>query len=366
MKKKSTALVLAAAAAALISACGGNNEDNNAEVPSVSSAPALSEETSPMDSMSLEEKVGQLFMVRCDSENMASILEKQPGGIVMFGVDFEGLSEQEVKDKIESYKASCRIEPIISVDEEGGTVVRVSSNPALAPDKYESPQYYYNIGGIEETAENAAEKSQLLNSLGITMNLAPVADVSTDPEDFIYDRSLGQDAETTSEYVSAVVSAMKANDMMSCLKHFPGYGSNVDTHTGIAIDDRSLESFRKCDFLPFEAGIAAGTDAVLVAHNIVNSIDPTQPASISEPVHEILREELGFNGIIITDDMSMEAMAEYQTPYLKAVLAGNDMMIVTNFEEAYNEVLNAVYDGTIPESTINEAAEKVLSAKGVI
>lgn len=349
----------AAAAMLLFTSCG----NDAAEQPTAETEAAVTEAAAVTD-MTIEEKVAQLFMVRCDAANMDAILEKQPGGIVMFGVDFEGLTKDEVKDKIESYKDACVIEPIISVDEEGGTVVRVSSNPNLAGEKYQNPRYYYELGGIEALAQNAAEKSDLLADLGITMNLAPVADVSTDPDDFIYDRALGEDAATTAEYVSAVVGAMKEHGMMSCLKHFPGYGGNVDTHTGIAIDDRPLDSFYENDFVPFEAGIEAGADAVLVAHNIVNSIDSTQPASISGPVHEILREELGCDGIIMTDDMSMEAMAQYETPYTKAVLAGNDMVIVTDFEAAYNEVLGAAKDGTIPESTIDAAVERILEAKG--
>ena len=371
MKKITAVLALAASAALFTASCGSDTNSPEAETqaPAAETA-AASADASPapglIETMSIEEKVGQLFMVRCNSENMEPILEKQPGGIVMFGVDFQDLSKQEVTDKIEGYKSACEIEPVISVDEEGGTVVRVSSNPALAPEKYQSPQYYYDMGGIDALAENAAEKSQLLRSLGITMNLAPVADVSTDPDDFIFDRSLGRDAETTAEYVSAAVTAMHENGMTSCLKHFPGYGSNVDTHTGIAIDERPLDSFRNCDFIPFRAGIEAGADAVLVAHNIVPDIDPSQPASISAPVHELLRGELDFDGVIMTDDMSMEAMAEYQTPYLKAVLAGNDMIIVTDFEEAYNEVLTAVYDGTVPESTLDAAVERILRLKDII
>ncbi len=358
-------VLFAAAAAAMLAfaSCSGNTADTQNDS---SPAPAATEAAeTAAERMSTEEKVAQMLMVRCDEANMDSILEKQPGGIVMFGVDFEGLTSDDVKEKVQGYKDACEIEPIISVDEEGGTVVRVSSNPNLAPEKYESPRYYYELGGIDAITENAAEKSQLLSSLGITMNLAPVADVSTDPSDFIYDRALGEDAETTAEYVRAVVTTMKDNDMMSCLKHFPGYGSNADTHTGIAIDDRPIGSFRETDFVPFRAGIEAGADAVLVAHNIVNCMDGTQPASISAPVHEILREELGFNGIIMTDDMSMEAMAQYETPYVKAVLAGNDMIIVTDFDAAYDEVLNAVKNGTIPESTLDAAVSRILDAKNI-
>ena len=318
---------------------------------------------SVIEKMTDEEKVAQLFMVRCDSENPEYMLLRQPGGIVMFSVDFENLSEKEVKDKIKNFKKSCNIEPIIAVDEEGGTVVRVSSHTQLYNEKFKSPGEYFSEGGLELVLEKEGEKSDLLRSLGITMNLAPVADVSQNPSDFIYDRSLGQDAALTSEFTASAVNIMHEHNIMSCLKHFPGYGSNVDTHTGIAVDNRSIDEFRQNDFLPFKSGISAGTDAVLVAHNIITNIDSSCPASISAPVHDILRNELKFNGIIMTDDMSMQAMAEYEQPYKKAVLAGNDMIIVSDFDTAYNEVLDAVRSGEIPKDTLNNAVKNILRAK---
>lgn len=340
----------------LLTSCGGVAD--NRPAPGEITAAKLTE------TMTTEEKVAQLLMVHCDNANMEHILSMEPGGIIMFGVDFDGLSRDAVVDKIVGYKSAEKIEPMIAVDEEGGTVVRVSLNPSLAPAKYESPQYYYNMGGLSAVTENAAEKSDLLASLGITMNLAPIADVSENPSDFIYDRSLGRDAAATAEFVSAVVGTMKQHNILSCLKHFPGYGGNLDTHTGIAIDDRPLSQFRENDFLPFKAGIDAGADAVLVAHNIITDVDGSQPASISPAIHDILRSELGFNGIIITDDITMGAMAEYSAPYKKAVLAGNDMMIVSDPDTAFNEILTAVNDGSIPIEMLDSAVMRVLRAKG--
>lgn len=313
--------------------------------------------------MTLDEKIGQMLMVRCDTASPEAMMNIKPGGIVMFGVDFENLSEKEVIEKIKGFKEQSKIEPIIAVDEEGGTVVRVSSNPNLAPEKYQSPQYYYNLGGMEAVINNAEEKSELLKSLGITMNLAPVVDVSTNPDDFIYDRSLGLDAITTSEFASKVVTSMHTKNLMACLKHFPGYGSNVDTHTGIAIDNRPLSEFQANDFLPFISGIQSGAEAVLVSHNIVTSMDSSLPASISKSVHDILRNDLSFSGIIMTDDMSMDAMAEYENPYTKAVLAGNDMIIVTDYQSAFNEIRSAVENGDIDESVIDNAIDRIMKIK---
>ena len=318
----------------------------------------------PANSLTLEEKVGQLFMARCDSITIDDIKEKQPGGIIMFASDFAGLTKDEVCDKIDGFNDVLRVAPYISVDEEGGTVVRVSSNPNLASEKYESPQYYYTKGGIDLVLEKEREKSELLTSLGINMNLAPVVDVSKDPESFIYDRTLGKDAAETAEYAKKVVGVMDEYNIASCLKHFPGYGENDDTHVvKISQDYRPLSQFREIDFLPFTAGIDAGADFVLVSHNIIMDVDPDMPATLSKPMHDILRDELGFEGVIITDDMAMAAADGYKEPYKTAILAGNDMLIVGDFDTAYNEVLEAVKNGEIPEEVIDAAVNRILNAK---
>ncbi len=315
------------------------------------------------EALTLEEKVGQLFMVRCDSITAEDIEMMQPGGIIMFSSDFKGLTKDSVKDKIKGFCKLSKVAPFIAADEEGGTVVRVSAHKNLAPEKYQSPQFYYKKGGMKLVLDNAAEKSKLLLDLGINTNLAPVADVSQDPKHFIYNRAFGKNAEETADYVGQVVAVMEEQGIASCLKHFPGYGGNIDTHQYVAVDDRPLEQFKAEDFLPFEAGIRAGADFVLVAHNIVNAVDPVMPATLSKPIHEILRKELGFEGIIITDDMAMAAAAHYPEPYKAAVLAGNDMVIVTDFKTAYQEVCNAVKNGEIPESVIDEAVRRIFAVK---
>ncbi|MCD8391380.1 MAG: beta-hexosaminidase [Firmicutes bacterium] len=342
--KKAAAFALAALT---LCACAGQTE--NAEIDAAS--------------MSIEEKVGQLFLVRCDNENIDAILEKNPAGLVLFGTDFENLTYDEVTSKIESYREKSKYPLIIAADEEGGTVVRVSSNPNLADDRFKAPREYFAEGGMETVIEKEREKAALLKSLDIDINLAPVADVSTNPNDFIYERALGEDTETTAEFVSRTVEAAHGEGIAVCLKHFPGYGNNVDTHMGIALDERTLSEFEASDFLPFEAGIAAGADAIMVAHNTMAAVDDTQPASISAAVHDILRDELGFTGMIITDDMSMGAMTDYGTSYIKAVLAGNSLIITSDFETAYNEVLSAVQSGELTEEDLDKALEPTLKFK---
>ena len=162
-------------ASVLISSCAVNTGNKPAPLDRVNDSSVLT----------LEEKVGQLFIVQCVNGDMSAILEKQPGGILMFSYNFDGLSKDEVKAKTDGFRSALKVEPYIAVDEEGGTVVRVSNHSALAPEAYKSPQYYYGIGGIPAVVDNTIEKSELLSSLGINMNLAPVADVSTDENDFI-------------------------------------------------------------------------------------------------------------------------------------------------------------------------------------
>ena len=143
------------------------------------------------------------------------------------------------------------------------------------------------------------------------MNLTPVADVPTDTSSFIYKRSYGRGTEKTSIYVSELIKRMNEDNMISVMKHFPGYGDNVDTHTGIAIDERPYSTFENNDFLPFESWIEADGPAILVNHNIVNCMDSNLPASLSKNVHDILRNELEFTGIITTDDLAMDAVKSY-------------------------------------------------------
>ena len=315
------------------------------------------------------EKVGQLFFARCPTQEAASLAkEYHLGGYLLFGRDFQDKTVQEVQETIGSYQSELSIPLLIGVDEEGGSVVRVSSNPALAPSRFPSPQQLLARQDAQGDifAEDAREKSKLLLSLGINVNFAPVADVSTDPNDFIYDRTLGQDARATSSYVTSVVAEMKNCRIGSVLKHFPGYGNNADTHTGIAVDERPYETFLSSDFLPFQAGIAAGADSVLVSHNIVTSMDQTLPASLSPEVHRILREDLHFQGVILTDDLAMDAIDQYAQNGSAAVLAvqaGNDMIVTTDFTSQIPQVLDALEDGTLTMEQIDQAAARVLGWK---
>ena len=321
-----------------------------------------------MEKMSLEEKVGQLFLVRYDAWSCKDQIKNYyPGGYVLFAKDFEDHTKATIKNELDNNQKLSKIPMIFSVDEEGGYVTRVSRFSQFRSEKFLSSQHYYNVGGYEKLKEIEEEKAKLLLSLGLNMNLAPVADVSTNVNDFIHIRTFGKDANETSTFISNMVGYAKDSGISSCLKHFPGYGNNVDTHTGSAYDKRSYETFTSSDYLPFISGIKAGVPSIMVSHNVMESVDSTYPASLSKKVITgELRDKLNFSGIVITDDLAMDAVKSYVTEGSAAVLAinaGNDMIITSDFETMYKEVLKAVNSGIIEQETINNAVRRIIAWK---
>ena len=335
-----------------------------------------------LSAMTLEEKVGQLFFVRCPASQAAEkVSAYHLGGYILFGRDFQDaagnwLTRERFMEQLAKYQAAADIPLLIGIDEEGGTVARASRNPNLFEAKRQSPQAVYSQGGLDAIVKDTLFYSGGLLELGINVNLAPVADVSADPKDFIYDRTFGQDGTATANYIEAAVSAANqaryepgdgtVRTIGSVLKHFPGYGNNVDTHTGVAIDRRPYEQFVAEDFLPFRAGIRAGAGGVMVNHNVVVDMDPDLPASLSPEVHRILREELGFEGVIMTDDLAMDAVEAYAADgsvAVLAVLAGNDLILTTYFEEQIPLVIEAVKAGEISGDILDQAVRRVLGWK---
>lgn len=321
-----------------------------------------------LDKMSLEEKIGQMFLIRYsdDQTALSDIAQYNPGGILLFAKDFENHTKESIKAQLDTCQQASGTPLIIGVDEEGGVVTRISRFTNFRSERFKSPQDLYAEGGFERIASDTDEKCALLKSIGINVNLAPVADVSEDPSSFIYDRTIGQNAEITSEYVRTVVGRMKANGMGSALKHFPGYGDNGDTHTDIITDTRPLGAFVSGDLLPFQAGIDEGTDIVLVSHNIVSCMDPDYPASLSPTVHALLRNTIGFDGVIMTDDLVMSAITEYtdgKSAAVQAVIAGNDLLCCSDYAVQIPAVIEAVKSGEISEERINESAKRIIQMK---
>ena len=320
-----------------------------------------------LNQMSLEERVGQLFLARCDVNTAVTDLQTYHlGGFVLFAQDFEGQTPDSLREKLTSYQSAAKIPMLIAVDEEGGTVTRVSRYSAFRASPFLSPREYYEQGGMELVVQAEEEKSQLLHDLGISVNLGPVCDLADDPQAFMYQRSMGSDIQTVSDFVTGTVQIMGENSIGSALKHFPGYGNNTDTHTGMAVDSRTLDELAQRDLLPFAAGIQAGCDAILVSHTIVEAFDPSLPASLSPAVHQYLREDMSFSGVILTDDLVMQAITDTYgagEAAVMAVLAGNDLLCSTEYATQYQAVLDAVLEGRIDIDVLNQAVRHVLQWK---
>ncbi len=320
-----------------------------------------------MKNMSLEEKVGQLFLVRYDS-NLASnwIKKYYPGGYIMFAKDFNNQTKESIKKEIDDLQSISKVPLVIAVDEEGGYVTRVSRYPSFRESKFLAPRSYYESGGEKLLEQTEKEKAKLLLSIGVNLNLAPVADVSIDSNDFINIRTFNRNAKETAVLIGKMVNYANEEGISSSLKHFPGYGNNVDTHTGIAIDERNYENFVENDYLPFEEGIKNKVPTVLVSHNIIKCMDSEYPATLSKKVISELREKLNFTGVVITDDLSMSAVNSYVENGSAAVLAvnaGEDLIITSDFVKMYNSVYEAVKNKEIDMETIDKAVRRNIAWK---
>lgn len=313
--------------------------------------------------MTLEEKVGQLFWARVPSNHQTEDLQSYHlSGYILFGRDFEGRSIEDIKALTKSYQAAAKIPLLIGSDEEGGTVTRISS---ILETPFQSPMALYQQGGMEAVLSDTKEKAELLRSVGINAGLFPVADLARNQSAFIYDRTIGQDASTTASYVQQVVEELKQSKVGSTLKHFPGYGDNGDSHTAIIQDNRSLDELRQADFLPFQAGIDAGADSVLVSHNILSKID-TVPSSISPKITDLLRKELHFKGVILTDDFDMAGLADFvsqEEAAFQVIVAGNDLILGSSYQTQIPYILKKISSGELTEERIDESVRRILTWK---
>lgn len=318
-------------------------------------------------SMTVEELVGQMFLARHPwSGAVSDIQSYRLGGYILFAKDFEYETPDSIRAKLSSYQSASKIPMLFAVDEEGGTVTRVSRHTAFRSSPFPSPRDIYNTGGITSIQQTEREKARLLRSIGLNVNVAPVCDITTDPDAFMYRRSLGQSPEVTADFVRVAVTVSSSEKVGAVLKHFPGYGNNTDTHVGIAIDNRSKSELMSRDLVPFQAGINSGADAILVSHTIITAIDSERPATLSAPVHELLRKEMGFSGVIVTDDLSMQAITKAYgagEAAVMAVNAGNDLLCCTDYAVQYNAVLSAVKNGQIPLKTVKDSVLRILRWK---
>lgn len=338
-----------------------------------------------LDSMSLEEKAAQIFFVTpeaitgVETVTAAGDITRQAltsypvGGLVYFSENIlEPRQTAEMLTNTFRYSQEVMKIPVwLGVDEEGGKVARVAENPLFQVPGYESMRAIGNTGDTSQAYEAGATIGSYLKKLGFNMDFAPDADVITNPGNkVIGDRSFGTDPQLVGEMVYQAVRGFRDQGISACIKHFPGHGQTEgDTHQGFAYTQRTLEEMENSDLIPFQKGIEAEADFVMVSHiSAPNVIPQDVPASLSpEMITDLLREKMGYEGIIITDAMNMGAVADHYDSAQAAVLAfqaGADMILMPeDFAAAYQGILNGVNSGTISRERLDQSVLRILRGK---
>lgn len=343
--------------------------------------------------MSLREKVGQMFMIRPDalegrfgpaelednsilgttrvSDEMRERYAQYPcGGFALFRKNI--LNPSQLMGFTEKLRALGDPAPMLAIDEEGGRIARIANHPAGFGVKKFPPMGEIAASGDESLAYEAGLTiGKYLKAYGFDIDFAPVADVNTNPRNpVIGDRAFGSDPAVAARMVPQVVAGLHESGVAACLKHFPGHGdTGTDTHTGYAETKKTWEQISDCEMIPFRAGIAAGCDLVMTAHIAApNVTGSSEPATVSYTLlTEKLRGELGFEGLIITDALSMGAITKAYTSAeacVACIQAGIDILLMpSDYYEAFDGVVRAVETGEIPESRIDESVCRILAFK---
>jgi beta-N-acetylhexosaminidase len=358
-------------------------EEEEEEPPAVEEAPQFDALGMIVESclaeLTIEEKVAGLFFITPDAltgvnravkagEATKEKLAAYPvGGVIYFDRNIRNASY--LTEMLKNTSNWSKYPIFLAIDEEGGSVSPIAKSRL---EKNVGPMGEVGATIDPQNAYEAAEKiAKYLTKYGFNTDFAPVADVlKYEGNETIGDRSFGTDPGLVSRMVTAYVTALRENGIHATLKHFPGLGnSNTDTHDGMAVTESTLEELRASDFLPFAAGIEAGAEFVMVGHiSVPNVVGDNTPASLSEKIiTELLRGELGFTGIVITDALNMGAVSEYYTSEeaaIKAIKAGADMLLMPeDFQEAYEGLLAAVKSGQISEERINESLRRIYRVK---
>lgn len=333
---------------------------------------------STIAAMPLEDKVAGLFIitpealtdtdvaVRAGDTTREKLREHPVGGLIYFSQNIK--DAEQLSEMLQNTKDWSNYPIFLAVDEEGGSVSRVAG-AGLADDVGSMAE----IGASGDAAvarEAGAKIGTYLSGYGFNLDFAPVADVITEGNTVIGDRSFGMDVNLVSPMVAAMVEGLQDNGVSACLKHFPGLGDTTeDTHEGLAASEKTLDDFTAQDFPVYQAGINAGVDFIMVSHlSAPNVVGDNTPASLSSVmITDILRGQLGYQGVVVTDAMNMTAITDYYTSEQAAVMAlqaGADMILMPeDFKEAYQGVLDAVSNGTLTEERIDESLRRIYRIK---
>lgn len=341
--------------------------------------------------MSVEEKIGMMFIIRPDAlvesntpeiladnsiqgsisvtQEMSDFYQKYPaGGFAIFKKNIT--DEQQLVSFTEQLHSLGNNEPLICIDEEGGMVARIANHSSFSVRQFPNMEDIAATGDFNNAYVLGNTIGEYLNKYGIDVDFAPVADVNTNPNNTVIGaRAFGSDPEVAGDMVTNVVKGLHDNNVMSCIKHFPGHGdTNEDTHLGYAQANKTWEEMLNCEMIPFKKGIEAGTDFVMIAHITTSKIDPQVPATLSHILlTDKLRNELGFKGVIITDAFAMGAITqEYSAgeAAVKAIQAGVDIVLMPeDYKEAFEAVKKAVDNSEISMDRIEESVYRILKLK---
>lgn len=338
-----------------------------------------------VEKMTLEEKIGQMFIVNLEqldksegnyyefrqfTKNMADTLEKYPvGGIILFARNIESIDQ--TKTLIADAQKNTKVPLFVSVDEEGGSVARIGNNSNMHTTSFPPMEEIGSMNDEDYVYNMGVTIGKEIKELGFNLDFAPVADVKTNEYNTeIGDRAFGSDAKLVSNMVRQVVNGIQDQNVSATLKHFPGHGSvSGDSHTNPVNADTDLLGLRSTEFKPFQAGIDAGVDFVMISHISISKVtENTVPAIMSKLViQNMLRQELEFSGIIITDAMDMGAITKKYKPgdaAVKAIQAGIDIVLMTpDLDEAYQAVYDAVESGEITEKQITASVQRIMETK---
>lgn len=334
---------------------------------------------SQISAMPLEDKVAGLFIVtpeaitgvttaiQAGEGTQEALNEYAVGGMIYFSHNI--VDEEQLKKMLSGTASMSRYPIFLAVDEEGGSVSRVAGS-SIDVIQVGDMASIGEGGDTAQAYEAGLTIGSYLKDLGFNLDFAPVADVAGAGQNAMGDRVFGSDARMVGDMVTNMVQGIEGTGVSSCLKHFPGIGYvEDDTHDGRVETTKTLDEMRSSDFIPFKAGIEAGADFVMVSHITVTAADEDAvPATLSKTIMtDVLRNELDFQGVIITDALNMGAITEYYTAEeaaVKALIAGADMLLMPeDFYTAYDAVLAAVQDGTITEERINESLERIYRVK---
>ena len=391
MKKlKTEALCLMLIFGLLLSACGAAG-DVTVPSPTTEPAPTATPEPTPeptptpdpvktqaealLADMSLHEKVCQLFVVRPEvltglspvtvaGEATQLSLAEYPVGGLIYSVD-NLVTQEQTREMIENTQSYSKIPLIISADEEGGNVGRLMYKLGTT---FIHSMYSYKDEGPETAYQNALTIGRDMTSCLFNTDYAPVADVWTNPANTVIgDRAYSDDFNEAAELVASAVRGFTDAGVVCCLKHFPGHGdTDTDTHEGAAVVNKSLDELRAGELLPFVSGIEAGADMVMIGHITFTALDDV-PATISQAVISgLLRDELGWDGVVITDSLDMGALAGYDSGEVcvRYLEAGGDILLgVPDLGTAVGAIESAVAEGRLTEQRIDESVLRVLSLK---